>query len=101
MKLINITVNVLVASLLTLFLTFAPPEIPLYYARPWGEDQVANKWDLLIIPLLINVSIIGTYWFTKRAFPESPTFQRIAETVHILVILFFIVILIRSMIIVL
>lgn len=28
-----------------------PPEIPLYYSRPWGTDQITSPMYLLLLPL--------------------------------------------------
>jgi len=29
-----------------------PPEVPLFYSRPWGEEQLALNWQLAILPAL-------------------------------------------------
>ena len=29
-----------------------PPQLPFYYSRPWGEDQLATPKELLWLPLL-------------------------------------------------
>lgn len=43
-----------------------PPQIPLFYSRPWGEEQLINKNSFIILPLsclifvLINLRIAST-----------------------------------------
>jgi hypothetical protein len=32
-----------------------PPQLPLYYSRPWGEDQLATPQELLLLPVLCFV----------------------------------------------
>lgn len=29
-----------------------PPELPLFYSRPWGKDQLASPVGLLLLPFL-------------------------------------------------
>ncbi|MGI6278240.1 MAG: hypothetical protein ACOYJ8_00245 [Patescibacteria group bacterium] len=29
-----------------------PPQVPLFYSRPWGEAQLASPWLLLVLPAL-------------------------------------------------
>lgn len=44
----------LIMILLILFLSkFLPPKLPLFYSLPWGERQLANHAQLLIIPAII------------------------------------------------
>ncbi len=33
-----------------------PPQIPLFYSRPWGEEQLSPKWGLFI-PLAATVAL--------------------------------------------
>jgi len=40
---------------LILTISRLPPEIPLFYSRPWGEEQLASKYFLWF--LLIGLSI--------------------------------------------
>jgi len=45
----------LVLVMLGLFVGFyqkLPPEVPLFYSRPWGEAQLASPWFLLTLPAL-------------------------------------------------
>ncbi len=44
---------------------YLPPEVPLYYSRPWGQTQLAVPWLLFLLPglgllfLLVNMIIGG------------------------------------------
>ncbi|MDD3532305.1 MAG: hypothetical protein PHR64_00545 [Candidatus Shapirobacteria bacterium] len=45
----------LILIMLGLFFIFyqkLPPQVPLFYSRPWGEAQLASPWFLLALPLL-------------------------------------------------
>lgn len=48
---------ILITLLITLFIVisikFLPPKLPLFYSLPWGEKQLADHSQLLIIPAII------------------------------------------------
>lgn len=66
-------------SLLILILKWPnlPPELPLYYSLPWGEEQLVNPLGLLILPLssffifILNFSLASLFlgkkepWLTR------------------------------------
>ena len=45
-----------------------PPQIPLWFSRPAGQDQLADKFWLWLVPsltsilLLINISLAVKFW---------------------------------------
>lgn len=52
--------------LIQLFLIFfswrnLPPQIPIFYSRPWGEAILAQKFFLLLLPLISLVFISINY----------------------------------------
>lgn len=37
-----------------------PPQIPLWYSRPWGEEQLAPKWALMVpAALAVGIGLLG------------------------------------------
>lgn len=59
-----------------------PPLVPLWYSRPWGADQLASPYWLLVLPVagiilyaanfLISMYVIGEYLiFTQMLFLSS------------------------------
>lgn len=50
---IFITCFILTLGLLGIFWKSLPPSVPLWYERPWGQDQLAGPVFLLIIPVLL------------------------------------------------
>lgn len=30
-----------------------PPQVPLYYSLPWGEQRLAAPWELTLLPTMI------------------------------------------------
>lgn len=97
MRLLAITSNIVVWALVAVLLLTAPPEIPLYYSRVWGENQIATKWALLLLPLLMNIAFFVTNWFIHKKFTEQETFAHISRTVLFVQTLIIVGILIRTL----
>ncbi|MGI5828158.1 MAG: hypothetical protein ACOX6V_04040 [Patescibacteria group bacterium] len=36
--------------LLAVFYMFLPPQVPLFFSKPWGEEQLVTKQHLAIVP---------------------------------------------------
>jgi hypothetical protein len=43
-----------------------PPQIPLYYTHPWGEDQLADMWVIALIPLLLHIFFFVNNWIKNK-----------------------------------
>lgn len=78
MRTVVVVSNVFVVGLTVLVLIVAPPEIPLYYSRSWGEARVGTRWEVLLIPIVLNIAHIVTWWFVSRRFRDDIPFTRIA-----------------------
>jgi len=51
-----------------------PPQIPLFYSRPWGEDQLAGKEMIFLIPITsFGISLINEI-LTKVFFKKMGVF---------------------------
>lgn len=46
-------------GLLAVFWTKLPPVVPMWYSRPWGEDQLARPVFLWAIPAIVLVLGVG------------------------------------------
>lgn len=78
-------------------LLVAPPEVPLYYSRVWGEQQLASKWALILLPTLMNIAFLITKWIMYKKFLHETLlhhvvrfalFVQVALTISILLRLF-------------
>ncbi|MBU0619329.1 hypothetical protein KKD62_03785 [Patescibacteria group bacterium] len=64
-------INVLIIGFLIVVWPKLPPEVPLFYSRPWGEPQLAKKtelwllsasgWTLTLINLKISSKIFARH----------------------------------------
>jgi len=48
-----------------------PPQLPLFYSKISGEDQLADAWMIILLPLLVNFFIIVNNYIYRRFFPEN------------------------------
>lgn len=73
-------------SFALLFLTLAfliliwrklPPQIPLFYSLPWGEDQLGSPFFLLILPLGSLFWGILNFFLAVFSFEKEPLAAKI------------------------
>ena len=48
-----------------------PPQFPLFYSRPAGEDQIADFWLIFLLPFLMNMFFVINNYLSKRLFPNN------------------------------
>lgn len=72
---------VLLSLLMTLFIViafrFLPPKLPLFYSLPWGEKQLAGKFQLLIIPAIIISVAFFNLIISRQLHPSQVFFKKI------------------------
>ena len=53
-----------------------PPQVPLFYSRPWGNDQLTYPLSLFLLPLgslfwyLLTLLLISTHIYQYRVFSQ-------------------------------
>lgn len=51
-----------IVSSLAVSFTSLPPKLPLFYSLPWGESQLTNKNQIIILPaLIILVTLVHSF----------------------------------------
>lgn len=50
---------------------FLPPEIPLFYSRPWGKDQLVNYPGIIVLPIIYLVVFFANAVVTQLATKEE------------------------------
>ncbi|MBI4008904.1 hypothetical protein HY357_01610 [Candidatus Roizmanbacteria bacterium] len=48
-----------------------PPQIPLFYSRALGEDQLADIWMIVLLPLFMNAFYLTNKFLLRRYFQEQ------------------------------
>ncbi len=75
----------LLGQILLIALTWRslPPKLPLFYSRPWGEEQLAIPLDLFILPLFSLAILIINSLLTKFILQENLLKQTLMLTVAV------------------
>jgi len=66
-----VTVLVVTISLLVVYRASFPPQVPLWYSLPWGQDQLAAPYWLWLLPSLIAV-VTGVIALGSRYLRQDP-----------------------------
>lgn len=56
-----------------------PPELPLYYSRPWGQAQIGSLNSFLLLPLLGALISFVNFFLTKTFFRQNSFLTRALE----------------------
>jgi len=54
-----------------------PPEVPLFYSLPWGEEQLATPFELLLLPITSLVAFVLNFFFASIFLEKEPWLCRI------------------------
>lgn len=66
-----IIANAIMGGLYLFLRSELPPQIPLYYSRPWGEEQLVDLWLIAIIPLMMHMFIVGNTLLKRFFYKKS------------------------------
>jgi len=50
---------------------FLPPEIPLFYSRPWGKDQLVSYPSIIILPVICLIVFFANTVVAQLAIKEE------------------------------
>lgn len=81
-KFILIPTLISISSILFILLNFVvilavlPERIPLFYSRPWGEGQLAHRWEFLILPASLAVVALINLLISSQLHPSQKILQR-------------------------
>lgn len=90
--------SLVVASLVFAFkFPKLPPQVPLFYTKPWGESQLAAPY-LLLLPIVISAAflLVNTILsekvspFTKRILVEGAVLVCVLSSITVVSIVFLI-----------
>lgn len=54
-----------------------PPQLPLFYSRPWGEEQLADWWMILFLPVVLDVFFFFNRYIQKKFFLDNQLVTKI------------------------
>jgi len=67
-----------------------PTEIPLFYSKPWGAEQIVPINYIIILPFLLHFFVILNDFLAKKLFKHNKFIKNIVIWVNISLVLFFI-----------
>ena len=74
--------DLLMAGLFALKFSHFPQEIPLFYSRAWGEDQLADYWLILLLPGLMHLFLFLNVYFYNKYFLPDHFIKRIIDALN-------------------
>lgn len=84
-----IIANILMIATFALKLSSLPPQIPLFYSRIWGEDQLADTWMIVLLPLLLNGLFFFNNYFVRKFFKGNVFVNKIIYYLNLFLIISF------------
>ena len=85
LNLIPFFLSLLISLFIGLTDKFLPPKLPFFYSLPWGEHQLVNHQQLLIIPAsIILISLINLI-FSWQLHSSQVFFKRMLLTSSLLI----------------
>ncbi|PIV09433.1 hypothetical protein COS31_02345 [Candidatus Roizmanbacteria bacterium CG02_land_8_20_14_3_00_36_15] len=98
MKKLLISSDLLMLAVFLIRISSLPPQIPLFYSKSWGEDQLVDSWMIFILLIIMNGSIFvnkivyqkyfGGNHFAKKIIDKLNLFLIISTTLIFLKIIF-------------
>jgi hypothetical protein len=71
-----------------LFIQKIPPEIPLLFSRPWGQERLVNKGTFLVFPLIIFVFLVINFRFASIFFKKQKLLSQLIIWTSLIISLF-------------
>lgn len=69
--------SLLITIVILTLLRFLPSSLPFFYSLPWGDKQLANHQQFLIIPLSISAIALLNLIISWQLHPSQIFFRRI------------------------
>lgn len=79
--------NLLMILMFLLKFNHLPPQIPLFYSKPWGEDQLVEYWIIFILPVLLNFFFFLNRFIYKIFFVDDLVVKKIITYLNLFLII--------------
>lgn len=84
-----IIADILMIAAFAISFNSLPPQIPLFYSRPWGEDQLVDLWFIALLPILLNTLFFINKWVAVKFFTDSPFIVKLIQNFNWFLIVVF------------
>jgi len=75
--------NIIMGAVFAFFYKTLPPQVPMFYSRQTGEDQLGEWWMLFFIPLFMNLLIALNSFLVRRYFPDNDFVRKVRDYINI------------------
>ncbi len=90
-----IACDLLMAVVFALQMSHLPPQVPLYYSRTFGEEQLGEVWHVFLLPVLMHLILFFNLYFYNRFFLPDQLVKKIFTFVNWFTIILFTLIFIK------
>lgn len=87
--------NIIMIGALLLRFNHLPPQIPLYFSKPWGEDQLVDNWMIFLFPVLLDILYFVNVSLVKRYFKENELVKKMIQYLNVFLMIAFTLIFIK------
>lgn len=84
-----ILANLLIIGSYAISYNRLPPQLPLFYSKPWGEDQLGENWMIFLILVLMNLFFVINRYVVNKFFPGNKFVNQVVFYANIFIILGF------------
>ncbi|OGK17211.1 hypothetical protein A2774_02310 [Candidatus Roizmanbacteria bacterium RIFCSPHIGHO2_01_FULL_39_12c] len=84
-----IIANLFMSAVILFRFRYLPPQIPLFYSNPPGENQLADTWMIGILPLFMNSLFFLNRFINFRLFKNEEFIQKIFQYLNLFLIISF------------
>ncbi len=81
-----LSANLVVLGTYLLRMHTIPPQIPLLFSLPVGEDQLVEWWMIFVLPIIMNILVIFNTFIYNRFFFQQPFVRSLFRYTNIAII---------------
>lgn len=77
-----IAADVIMAAVFAWAFRFLPEQLPIFYSKPWGEAQIADKWYIFLLPVLMHGIFFLNTAVTNKFFSDAPQLKKLMNVAN-------------------
>lgn len=79
--------NILMVGLFAIKINYLPPQIPLFYSNPPGENQLGDLWMIIFLPVLLNLFFYLNNYLSNRFFAGNQFVKTVVNYFNLFLII--------------
>lgn len=82
---IPLALSLIIITFIALSANLLPPKLPLFYSLAWGDNQLANRQQLLIIPAVISLITLVNLIISWQLHPRQIFLKKVLTFSSVLI----------------